>query len=171
MALGLAGRAKPVAKLARTLQTQSITSAPASPPRVRSRSTAPRVRARDDGRAQRGGASCSTRWTRSRASNVRRSRAFYVFPKFTATEKGSQIANILLEDGLIASTPGIAFGQAGEGPSASASPRTWTAWSDGDRGLCRRLSLTMHLLGIGLARVGNRHLLIQFFVGEANPLG
>ena len=42
--------------------------------------------------------------------------AFYVFPKFTATKKNSlEIANILLEKSLIASTPGIAFGAAGEG--------------------------------------------------------
>jgi aspartate aminotransferase len=42
--------------------------------------------------------------------------AFYVFPKFTQTNKGSlEIAQILLEKGLIASTPGIAFGDAGEG--------------------------------------------------------
>jgi aspartate aminotransferase len=42
--------------------------------------------------------------------------AFYVFPKFTATKKGSlEIANILLEKALIATTPGIAFGAAGEG--------------------------------------------------------
>jgi aspartate aminotransferase len=42
--------------------------------------------------------------------------AFYVFPKFTATKKGSlEIANILLEKALIATTPGVAFGEAGEG--------------------------------------------------------
>lgn len=42
--------------------------------------------------------------------------AFYVFPKFTQTKKNSlEIANILLEKALIASTPGIAFGAAGEG--------------------------------------------------------
>jgi aspartate aminotransferase len=42
--------------------------------------------------------------------------AFYVFPKFTQTKKNSlEIANILLEQALIASTPGIAFGAAGEG--------------------------------------------------------
>lgn len=42
--------------------------------------------------------------------------AFYVFPKFTATNKGSlEIANILLEKALIATTPGVAFGEAGEG--------------------------------------------------------
>jgi len=42
--------------------------------------------------------------------------AFYVFPKFVHTKKNSlEIANILLEKALIASTPGIAFGAAGEG--------------------------------------------------------
>lgn len=42
--------------------------------------------------------------------------AFYAFPRFTATDKKSlEISEILLEDGLIASTPGIAFGEAGEG--------------------------------------------------------
>ncbi len=42
--------------------------------------------------------------------------AFYVFPKFTATQKNSlEVANILLEKALIATTPGIAFGAAGEG--------------------------------------------------------
>jgi aspartate aminotransferase len=42
--------------------------------------------------------------------------AFYIFPKFTATNKNSlEIANILLEKALIATTPGIAFGAAGEG--------------------------------------------------------
>jgi aspartate aminotransferase len=42
--------------------------------------------------------------------------AFYVFPKFTQTDKKSlEISNILLEKALIATTPGIAFGEAGEG--------------------------------------------------------
>jgi aspartate aminotransferase len=42
--------------------------------------------------------------------------AFYVFPKFTATSKTSlEIADILLERCHIAATPGIAFGDAGEG--------------------------------------------------------
>jgi aspartate aminotransferase len=41
--------------------------------------------------------------------------AFYIFPKFTATAKGSlEIATILLERAEIATTPGIAFGEAGE---------------------------------------------------------
>ncbi len=42
--------------------------------------------------------------------------AFYVFPKFTATDKSSlEIADILLQQAHIAATPGIAFGDAGEG--------------------------------------------------------
>ena len=42
--------------------------------------------------------------------------AFYVFPKFTATDKDSlTLARILLEEAYIAATPGIAFGAAGEG--------------------------------------------------------
>lgn len=42
--------------------------------------------------------------------------AFYVFPRFTQTEKSSlEISSILLEEALIATTPGVAFGPAGEG--------------------------------------------------------
>jgi aspartate aminotransferase len=42
--------------------------------------------------------------------------AFYVFPKFTQTRKSSlEIAEYLLESVHIAATPGIAFGDAGEG--------------------------------------------------------
>ncbi len=42
--------------------------------------------------------------------------AFYLFAQFTQTDKKSlEISRILLEDGLLATTPGIAFGQAGEG--------------------------------------------------------
>ncbi len=42
--------------------------------------------------------------------------AFYLFVQFTQTDKKSlEISQILLEDGLIATTPGIAFGEAGEG--------------------------------------------------------
>ena len=42
--------------------------------------------------------------------------AFYVFPKFTATNKSSlEIASILLDEALIAATPGIAFGDSAEG--------------------------------------------------------
>jgi aspartate aminotransferase len=42
--------------------------------------------------------------------------AFYVFPKFTHTKKSSlEITQALIDDALIVSTPGIAFGAAGEG--------------------------------------------------------
>lgn len=42
--------------------------------------------------------------------------AFYVFPRFTQTKTTSlEISSILLEQSLIASTPGVAFGPAGEG--------------------------------------------------------
>lgn len=42
--------------------------------------------------------------------------AFYLFARFSETDKSSlEISQVLLEDGLIASTPGIAFGEAGEG--------------------------------------------------------
>ena len=41
--------------------------------------------------------------------------AFYVLPKFTATNKSSlEIASILLDEALIAATPGIAFGESAE---------------------------------------------------------
>lgn len=42
--------------------------------------------------------------------------AFYVFPKFTETKKSSlEIASLLLDEALIAATPGIAFGDSAEG--------------------------------------------------------
>ena len=42
--------------------------------------------------------------------------AFYLFAQFTQTKKKSlEISQVLLEDGLLATTPGIAFGEAGEG--------------------------------------------------------
>ena len=42
--------------------------------------------------------------------------AFYLFAQFTQTDKKSlEISQVLLEDGLLATTPGIAFGEAGEG--------------------------------------------------------
>ncbi|CAN5468202.1 pyridoxal phosphate-dependent aminotransferase [soil metagenome] len=42
--------------------------------------------------------------------------AFYVFPKFTNTDKSSlEVANLLIEKALIVGTPGSAFGEAGEG--------------------------------------------------------
>lgn len=117
--LGWLAAPKPIAKLARTLQTQSITSAASFA------MTAGAV-------ALNGPQECVHEMT---AAYTARRRfmldaleeipgvecapiegAFYVFPKFTATDKGSlEIASILLEDGLIATTPGVAFGQAGEG--------------------------------------------------------
>ncbi|MGL4650547.1 MAG: pyridoxal phosphate-dependent aminotransferase [Caldilineaceae bacterium] len=42
--------------------------------------------------------------------------AFYVFPRFTQTSLSSlEVSTVLLEKALIATTPGIAFGPAGEG--------------------------------------------------------
>lgn len=42
--------------------------------------------------------------------------AFYVFPKFTRTKKSSlEITQALIDEALVVSTPGIAFGSAGEG--------------------------------------------------------
>jgi aspartate aminotransferase len=117
--LGWLSAPKPVAKLARTYQTQSITSAA-------SFTMAAGVAALN------GPQDCVAEMT---ASYARRRNflldaleeipgiesspiqgAFYLFAKFTNTDKDSlTISQILLEDGLIASTPGIAFGQAGEG--------------------------------------------------------
>ena len=117
--LGWLAAPKPVAKLARTLQTQSITSAasfamtagavalngPQECVREMTAAYTARRRFMLDALDEIPGIACAPI-----------EGAFYVFPKFTATKKGSlEIANILLEDGLIASTPGIAFGQAGEG--------------------------------------------------------
>ena len=117
--LGWLAAPKPVAKLARTLQTQSITSAasfamtagavalngPQECVREMTAAYTARRRFMLDALDEIPGIACAPI-----------EGAFYVFPKFTATKKGSlEIANILLEDGLIASTPGIAFGHAGEG--------------------------------------------------------
>ena len=42
--------------------------------------------------------------------------AFYVFPKFTHTKKSSlEITQALIDEALVVSTPGLAFGAAGEG--------------------------------------------------------
>jgi aspartate/methionine/tyrosine aminotransferase len=42
--------------------------------------------------------------------------AFYVFPKFTHTRKSSmEITQALIDQALVVTTPGVAFGQAGEG--------------------------------------------------------
>ncbi len=114
----LAGPA-PVVKLARTYQTQSITSAA-------SFTMAAGVAALN------GPQECVHEMTAAYAQRRRYmldaleeipglecppiEGAFYVFPRFTATDKSSlEIANILLEQAHIATTPGIAFGEAGEG--------------------------------------------------------
>jgi aspartate aminotransferase len=114
----LAGPA-PIIKLARTYQTQSVTSAA-------SFTMAAGVAALNGPQA------CVHEMTAAYAARRRFvldaldeipgiecppiEGAFYVFPKFTETHKSSlEIANILLERALIATTPGIAFGDAGEG--------------------------------------------------------
>ncbi len=117
--LGWLAAPKPVAKLARTYQTQSVTSAA-------SFAMAAGVAALN------GPQDCVKEMTASYA--VRRNYlldaldeipgiesspiegAFYLFARFTNTDKGSlEISQILIEEALIATTPGIAFGQAGEG--------------------------------------------------------
>jgi aspartate aminotransferase len=114
----LAGPA-PVIKLARTYQTQSVTSAasftmaagvaalngPQAPVHAMTAAYAQRRRFILDALEEIPGIECPPI-----------EGAFYIFPKFTATRKGSlEIANIFLEQGLIATTPGVAFGDAGEG--------------------------------------------------------
>jgi aspartate aminotransferase len=117
--LGWLAAPKAVAKLARTYQTQSITSAA-------SFAMAAGVAALN------GPQDCVKEMTASYAKRrdylldaldeipgIESSPiegAFYLFAQFTNTDKGSlAISQILLEEGLIATTPGIAFGQAGEG--------------------------------------------------------
>jgi aspartate aminotransferase len=117
--LGWLAAPKPVAKLARTYQTQSVTSAA-------SFAMAAGVAALN------GPQDCVKAMTASYATRrdylidaldeipgIQSSPiegAFYLFARFTNTDKGSlEISQILLEEGLIATTPGIAFGQAGEG--------------------------------------------------------
>ena len=116
--LGWLAAPQPIAKLARTYQTQSITSAA-------SFTMAAGVAALN------GSQDCVHEMT---AAYARRRNflldaleeipgiesspiegAFYLFAKFTGTDKGSlAISQTLLEEGLIASTPGVAFGPAGE---------------------------------------------------------
>jgi aspartate aminotransferase len=109
----------PVIKLARTFQTQSITSAASF--------------AMAAGVAALNGPQAAVRYMTAAYAQRRRfvldaleeipgiecppiEGAFYIFPKFTATSKNSlEISNILLEKALIATTPGVAFGAAGEG--------------------------------------------------------
>ncbi len=117
--LGWMAGPQEVTKLARTLQTQSITSA-------NSFTMAAGVAALN------GPQDCVHEMTASYAARRRFildafeeipgiecppvEGAFYVFPKFTHTHKNSlEIGQILLEDALIATTPGSAFGAAGEG--------------------------------------------------------
>ncbi len=117
--LGWLAAPKPIAKLARSYQTQSITSAA-------SFAMAAGVAALNGPQA------CVREMTAAYAQRrtflldaldeipgIESSPiegAFYLFAKFTNTEKGSlAISQTLLADGLIATTPGIAFGQAGEG--------------------------------------------------------
>ena len=117
--LGWLAVPKPMIKLARTFQTQSVTSA-ASFTMVAGVA------------ALNGSQDCVREMTASYAQRRQFvldafeeipgiecapiEGAFYLFPKFTDTEQGSlDIANILLEEELIASTPGIAFGEASEG--------------------------------------------------------
>ncbi|MEM7537546.1 MAG: pyridoxal phosphate-dependent aminotransferase [Chloroflexota bacterium] len=110
---------KPIAKLARVFQTQSITSAasftmtaaidalngPQEQVHAMTASYAQRRRFLLDAFEEIPGIECPAV-----------EGAFYLFPKFTNTDKSSlEIANILLEQGHIASTPGIAFGKASEG--------------------------------------------------------
>lgn len=117
--LGWMAGPQAVTKLARTLQTQSITSA-------NSFTMAAGVAALNDPQ------DCVHEMTASYAARRRFmldaleeipgiecppvEGAFYIFPKFTHTDKDSlEIGQILLEDALLATTPGSAFGTAGEG--------------------------------------------------------
>jgi len=117
--LGWLAAPPPIAKLARTYQTQSVTSAasftmaagvaalngPQDAVREMTAAYAARRRFLLDAIEEIPGLECPPV-----------EGAFYIFPRFTATRKSSlEIASILLEEGLIATTPGIAFGEAGEG--------------------------------------------------------
>lgn len=69
--------------------------------------------------------------------------AFYLFPRFTNTDKNSlELADALLEKAQIAGTPGIAFGQSGEGHVRFAIS---TAMSDLERAV-ERLAQVAHTL-------------------------
>jgi len=117
--LGWLAAPVPIAKLARTYQTQSITSAasftmaagaaalngPQDAVRQMTAAYAERRRFLLDALEEIPGIECPPV-----------EGAFYIFPRFTATKRSSlEIAGVLLEEGLIATTPGIAFGQTGEG--------------------------------------------------------
>lgn len=116
--LGWLAGPQPVVKLARTFQTQSITSAasftmaagaaalngPQGCVRQMTAAYAERRRFMTDALDGIPGIECAPI-----------EGAFYIFPKFTATERSSlEVATILLEEAQIATTPGIAFGEAGE---------------------------------------------------------
>lgn len=117
--LGWLASPSPVAKLARTFQTQSITSAA-------SFTMAAGVAALN------GPQDCVHQMTEAYAQRRKFlldaldeipgiecppvEGAFYIFPKFPESRKSSlELCQQLLEDGLIATTPGSAFGAAGEG--------------------------------------------------------
>jgi aspartate aminotransferase len=117
--LGWMAGPQPIVKLARTLQTQSITSAasfsmtagavalngPQECVHEMTAAYAARRRFMLDALAEIPGIECAPI-----------EGAFYVFPKFTQTQKNSLLlSEMLLEEEHIATTPGIAFGQAGEG--------------------------------------------------------
>lgn len=117
--LGWLAAPAPIAKLARTFQTQSVTSASSF---VMAAGVA----------ALNGPQDCVGQMT---AAYTQRRRfvldvleeipgvecppvegAFYVFPKLLQTEKSSlEVSEILLDQALVATTPGVAFGDAGEG--------------------------------------------------------
>jgi aspartate aminotransferase len=116
--LGWLAGPQPIVKLARVLQTQSITSAASftmaagavalngSQDCVREMTAAYAARRRFmlDALAAIPGIECAPI-----------EGAFYVFPKFTHTQKDSLLlSELLLDEAGIASTPGIAFGEAGE---------------------------------------------------------
>ncbi len=117
--LGWLASPAPIAKLARTFQTQSITSAASftmaagvaalnGPQECVHEMTAAYAKRREfllDALDEIPGVECPPV-----------EGAFYIFPKFPESELTSlELSRRLLEDGLIASTPGSAFGQAGEG--------------------------------------------------------
>ncbi|MBV7332591.1 pyridoxal phosphate-dependent aminotransferase [Chloroflexi bacterium TSY] len=117
--LGWLAAPPPIAKLARTYQTQSVTSAasftmaagvaalngPQECVREMTSAYAARRRFVLDALDEIPGVECPPI-----------EGAFYAFPKFTQTDKDSlAISNILLEEFLVVATPGIAFGEASEG--------------------------------------------------------
>jgi len=117
--LGWLAAPQPIIRLARAFQTQSITSAASftmaagvaalnGPQDCVREMTAAYARRRNfllDALDEIPGIECSPIQG-----------AFYLFARFTNTDMGSlAISQTLLDDGLIASTPGVAFGPAGEG--------------------------------------------------------